>query len=107
MKRFNDELKFNGARYCVIIPFREHHEILPNNFQTSKIRSVQLLNKLNAGLLANYEKIIKTYEKENIIEKIETVGKPDLVHYLPYHAVIKKERDKDFHCIRRIIKNRK
>ena len=44
-------------------------------------------------MLANYDEIIKTYEKENIIEKIETVGKPGLVHYLPHHAVIKNERD--------------
>ena len=29
-------------------------------------------------------------EKENI-EKIETVGKPGLVHYLPHRAVIKNE----------------
>ena len=81
MKRFNDELKFNEARYCVKLPFREHHEILPDNFQNSKTRLVQLLNKLNPELLENYDEIIKTYEKENIIEKIETVGKPVLVHH--------------------------
>ena len=57
-----------------------------------KTRLVQLLNKLNPALLANYDEIIKTYEKENI-EKIETVGKPGLMHYLPHHAVIKNERD--------------
>ena len=61
MKRFNDELKFNGARYCVKPPFREHHEILPDNFQNSKARLVQLLNKLNPDLLANYDEIIKIY----------------------------------------------
>ena len=44
-------------------------------------------------MLANYDEIIKTCEKENIIEKIETAGKPGLVHYLPHHAVIKNERD--------------
>ena len=58
-----------------------------------KTRLVQLLNKLNPELLANYDEIIKTYEKKNIIEKIETFGKPGLVHYLPHHAVIKNERD--------------
>ena len=48
---------------------------------------------------ANYEEIIKIYEllkyeeKENITEKIETVGKPGLVHYFPHHSVIKNERD--------------
>ena len=93
MKHFNDDLNFNRARYCVKLPFREHHEILPDNFQNSKTLLVQLLNKSNPELLANYDKIIKTYEKENIIEKRETVGKPGLVHYLPHHVVIKNERD--------------
>ena len=36
---------------------------------------------------------MRTYKKENIIEKIETVGKPGLVHYLPHHAMIKSECD--------------
>ena len=44
-------------------------------------------------MLANYDEIIKTYKKENIIEKIETVGKPSLAHYLPHHALIKNECD--------------
>ena len=43
MQRFNDELNFNGARYCVKLPFREHYEILPHNFQSSKTQLVQLL----------------------------------------------------------------
>ena len=93
MKRFNDGLNFNVARYCVKLLFREHREILPDDFQNSKTRLVQLLNKLNPELLANYDEVIKTYEKENIIEKIETVGKPDLVNFLPHYAVIKNERD--------------
>ena len=32
MERFNDELKFNKTRYCVKLPFREHHEIPSDNF---------------------------------------------------------------------------
>ena len=82
MKRFNDELKFKKTRYCVKLPFKEH-TILRDNFQNSKTPLVQLLHKLNPDLLANYDEIIKTYEKENINEKIETVGIPGLVHYLP------------------------
>ena len=53
MKRFNDELKFNGAWYCVKVHFRKHSEILPNNFQNWKTGLVQLLNNLNRDLLAN------------------------------------------------------
>ena len=88
-----DELKFIKTRYCVKLPFIEHQEILPDEFQNSKTQLVQLLNKLNPYLLVNYDKIIKTCEEENIIEKIETAGKPGLVHYLPHYAVIKNERD--------------
>ena len=42
MKRFNGELKFDITRYCIKLSFREHHEILPNNFQNSKTRLAQL-----------------------------------------------------------------
>ena len=41
MKRFNDELKFNSTQFCVKLSFREHAEILPNNFQNSETRLVQ------------------------------------------------------------------
>ena len=40
MKRFNDELKFNKTRYCVKLPSRENHGIVPDNFQNSKTRLV-------------------------------------------------------------------
>ena len=93
IKRFSNELKFSRTRYFVKPPFREHHDILLDNFHNSKTQLVQLLNKLKPDLLANYDEIFKTYKKENIIEKIETVGKPGLVHYLPHHTVIKNERD--------------
>ena len=86
--------KFNSTRYCVKPPFKKHHKILPDNFQNSKTRLGQLLNKLSPNLLANDDEISKTYEKENIIEKMETVGKPALVHYLPYRAVIKNAHEK-------------
>ena len=33
------------------------------------------------------------HTKKNIIEKIETVGKPGLVYYLPNRAVIKNKRE--------------
>ena len=100
MKRFNDELKFNKTRYCVKLTFKEH-TILRNNFQNTKAPLVELLHKLANYLLANYDEIIKTYEKENIIDTvgIETVGIPGLVHYLPHHAMIKIERDMTKACI--------
>ena len=46
----------------------------------------------------NYGEIIKTYGKENIIEKIETVGKSGLAQYLPHCAVIKNARETTKTC---------
>lgn len=80
MKCFNDEVKFNSTWYCVKHPFKKYHEILHDSFQNAKTRLIQLVNNLNSDLLGNYHKIIKTYKKENIIEKIDTVRKPGLVH---------------------------
>ena len=48
---------------------------------------------------ANYNEIIKTYEKENIINKIETDEKPGSLHYIPHRAVIKNERETVKTCI--------
>ena len=53
MKRFSDELKFNGTWYCIKLHFRKHGEILPDNFQNWKTGLVLLLNKLNPDLLGN------------------------------------------------------
>ena len=50
-------------------------------------------------MLATYEEILKTYEKEYIIEKIETGGKPGLEHYFPHRAKIKNEYGKKKTCI--------
>ena len=36
MKRFNEELKFNKTQSWVQLPFREHHEIVPDNFLKPK-----------------------------------------------------------------------
>ena len=69
IKCFNNELRFNNTQYCIKFPFREHHEILPDNFQNSKAELVQILNKLNPDLSASSDEIIKTYQKENIIAK--------------------------------------
>ena len=55
IKRFSNELKFSRTRYFVKPPFREHHDILPDNFHNSKTELVQLLNKLKPDLLANYD----------------------------------------------------
>ena len=43
--------------------------MLPDNFQNSNAQLVQLLTKLNPDLLASYDEIIKTYQKENIEKK--------------------------------------
>ena len=56
--------------------------MLPDNFQNSKAQLVQLLTKLNPDLLASYDEIIKTYQKENIEKKMKIVGQLCLVHYL-------------------------
>ena len=71
MKRFNDELKFNGTRYCAKLPNRQHHEIVPDDFQNSKTQFVQLLNKLNTELLATIKlsKLLKHTKNKRFLKK--------------------------------------
>ena len=70
-------------------------ELVPDNFITSKKRLSSLKHTLdcNQKLREIYDNILKDYEKEGVIEKVNEVCEPGTSHYLPHRAVIKKKRD--------------
>ena len=70
-------------------------ELVPDNFITSKKRLSSLKHKLdcNKKLKEQYDNVLKDYEKEGIIEKVNEVCEPGTSHYLPHRAVIKENRD--------------
>ena len=85
------------AKLNLQLPFKEDHELLPDNFALSKSRLVSLLKRLNLKpeVLKHYDDVIRDQEKQGIVEPVEQgtnngVGK---VHYLPHHEVIRVDKD--------------
>lgn len=89
-----NQTKFNGERYEVLLPWKQSHDILTDNYIHSKNRLFALIRRLKKTpeLLKEYDDIIKDQEKEGIIEQIPAVhiAIPGHVHYLP-HTTLSSE----------------
>ena len=95
---FKKNLTFGNSRYKIKLPFKEYNEALPDKFNLSKIRSNNLKTRLdkNKNLMVEYDKIIKQYINDGIVEPIRsTKTSYDLgsVHYLPHRPVVYQSRD--------------
>ena len=95
--KFVSKVEFTEGRYQVQLPFKEDHELLPDNFALCKSRLASLLKRLNLKpkVLKHYDDVIREQEKQGIVEPVEQgtnngVGK---VHYLPHHEVIRVDKD--------------
>ena len=95
--KFVSEVEFTEGRYQVQLPFKEDHELLPDNFALCKSRLISLLKRRNLKpeVLKHYDDVIRDQEKQGIVEPVvqgtnNGVGK---VHYLPHHEVIRVDKD--------------
>ena len=54
------------GRYQVQLPFKEDHELLPENFALCKSRLASLLKRLNlkSEVLKHYDDVIRDQEKQ-------------------------------------------
>ena len=88
-------MAFENNRYCVNLPFTNHSEVLPDNFNVARSRLTSLKRKLNSNptLLHEYDQIMKDYLKDNIIEEANGNKVVTSAHYLPHHAEIKSGRE--------------
>ena len=79
----------------VSLPWKEFHEPLPDNYQLSLKRLQGLLCRLrqDPAILKEYDRTIKDQLEKGIIETVQ-VGEPtsDRVHYLPHHAVVRRDK---------------
>ena len=94
---FLDTVKFNGERYEVSLPWRQTHEVLPDNYDLSLRRFHSQFKKLkkNPQLLNEYDAIITDQLAKGVIEEVKDAGCVQLgrVHYLPHHAVVRRDKD--------------
>lgn len=95
--KFIDEVEFVEGRYQVRLPFKEDHELLPDNFALCKSRLASLLKRLgsNPEVARQYNDVIQEQREQGIIEPVEQsinngVGK---VHYIPHHEVIRVDKE--------------
>ena len=93
---FTKDIKFVDGHYIVRLPWREHHDIVPDNYELSANRlysTLKLLRK-DQPLLLEYDRVIQEKVKMGIIEKVKPTlinQMKDRVQYLSHHAVVRKE----------------
>jgi hypothetical protein len=89
---FCEHVKFEDGRS---LPWKQPRSDLPNNYHASVRRLNGLLKRLrqDAEVLDEYDRIIKSQIQQGIVEVMPN-GNPDVdgVHYLPHHAVIRRDK---------------
>lgn len=89
-------ITFREGRYEVSLPWRQFHQSLPDNYNLSQRKLLDLLKRLrqNPVLLRDYNRIIQEQIEKGIVEDTPVV-EPDStrLHYLPHHAVIRTDKD--------------
>ena len=95
--QFINTITFRRGRYEVHLPWKDTHPLLPDNYETSLKRLKNLLNRLkeDPNVLLEYDAVIKEQIKSGIVEEVSKpeCGEVGRVHYLPHHAVIRRDKE--------------
>ena len=79
------------------LPFKEYHQLLPDNFQVAKSRLTHVFKRLksNPRLLSQYQHVIEDQLSQGIIEEVVEPSRSIVgeVHYLPHHEVVRKDKE--------------
>jgi hypothetical protein len=86
-------ISFNGNRYQVHLLRKEGHEPLPLNYNNSLKRLKNQISKLkrDPDILEEYNQVISSQLEAGIIEPVVELEKAEKIHYLPHHAVVRKQ----------------
>ena len=93
---FSQTIQYNEGRYEVTLPWKDSHPELPTNYELSYTRLQGLLRRLkrDPDILNEYDAIIGSQLQQEIIEEVkESPGECERAHYLPHHAVIKRDKE--------------
>ena len=97
-KSFSDYPKhvyFNCHKYETPLPWKEHCELIPDNYALCESRLYSLIIRLKRDpvTLQEYDSILEKQESEGIIEEPPEKFKPaGSVHYLSHHPVIRTDK---------------
>ena len=96
-EKFIEDIRHNGERYEVKLPFKEDHPLLPDNYHLSKMRLESLLRRLKSKpeVLKHYDEVVKEQLERNIIEPVNLTEQTEVgkVHYLPHRENIRLDKD--------------
>ena len=84
---YSKHVYFNGHKYETPLPWKEHCEIIPDNYALCECRLHSLIKRLKQGpvTLYEYDPILQMQESEVIIEKPREKFKlARTVHYFPH-----------------------
>ena len=92
------DIKFNGERYEVGLPWKDEREAIPSEFQLcfNRLRSLHKKLRKDPLLLKEYDEIINEQYRMKIIGEVPLAESSNIfsedVHYLPHHALLRQDR---------------
>ena len=92
--KFCNSLRFQNNRYEARLPWKSDHPELEDNLKLSKQRLIGLLSRLrrNPALIKEYNAIIQEQLHRGIVQPVTDHETSNRVHYIPHHAVIRKDK---------------
>ena len=94
-ENFLKNITFQDSRYIVGLPWKEHHRVLPLNYDNSLQRLNSQMRKLKKDphLLEEYDLVIQEQLRDGVIEAVSDLEVPEMgrTHYLPHHAVVRRD----------------
>ena len=91
-QEFEENISFKDGRYEVCLPWKVQHPILPDNYGLS-LKRLQGRLRLTPDILQEYDSVIRKQIEQGIVQPAPDLGVVGGVHYLPHHAVVKKNRE--------------
>ena len=92
---FSRTVTFQDQHYKLLLPWKEYHESLDNNYLLSVHRLKGLLQCLrhDPKVLEEYDRIIQHQLANRIIEPVPPNENPiHQVHYFPYHGIVRTDK---------------
>ena len=96
LEQFSSIVTLRDGRYEVSLPWKDPCSSIPDNLQLSQGRLHSLLRRLRQtpDILKEYDNIIQQQLQKGIVEIVENLHTvPGRVHYLPHHAVIRRDKE--------------
>ena len=96
LTEFEEKIKVENGRYQVSLPWRDVHPPLLDNYQLAlkRLRGLQHRLQQQPELLKEYDAIIQDQVKQGVVEVVTDPTPTDgrTVHYLPHHAVVRRDK---------------